>query len=429
MFEPNDVLTDLVRLKLDVSSEGLLNGLLGFAGGLLPDETKALLTIAVLTQNIDSIAEILSSFLEYPVDILKNLLLQANIFSLDNLGNPLDSILNFIGNLPTPNEAINAILDSLGFGSDGGIGILNEIIEKAGGQATPATIAQGLAVRPIPANVLSLFNDKMVERDYKSASELINPFLAVGTPISATQAILEKITVTAAGTIVIDASSLVLAPQPVITPEFVQPKKFSYVTSREELESEMRRCIEREICEVVVHWTETYINANLSAEDIEDINKAFGYNNIVYHYVIKRDGSLQRGLDIAVPGEHCPLLNHDKHSIGIVFVGGLNMATTSTCFEDIASAAGLTRAQINTFDSFLRAFYDNYPGGQVLGHRDIDISQDDPGFDVIDYCESVFNKRSLYLDPTSETALGPEDIVKKQLTTNYNVQYDLIRKG
>jgi hypothetical protein len=46
-----------------------------------------------------------------------------------------------------------------------------------------------------------------------------------------------------------------------------------------------------------------------------------------------------------------------------------------------------------------------------MGHRDIDANHDDPGFDVIDYCETVFGKVNVYLDPLTESALSPSDVI------------------
>jgi hypothetical protein len=45
---------------------------------------------------------------------------------------------------------------------------------------------------------------------------------------------------------------------------------------------------------------------------------------------------------------------------------------------------------------------------------DVDVSQEDPGFDVRDYVYNNFNKQSLYDDPPSDPALSPQEIVAKQ---------------
>ena len=59
-------------------------------------------------------------------------------------------------------------------------------------------------------------------------------------------------------------------------------------------EAELRN-IKREITEVVVHWSETPTNKNIGSEEINETHLANELNGIGYHYVIRRDGSLQRG--------------------------------------------------------------------------------------------------------------------------------------
>jgi hypothetical protein len=68
-----------------------------------------------------------------------------------------------------------------------------------------------------------------------------------------------------------------------------------------------------------------------------------------------------------------------------------------------------------------RAFFNQYPGGQALGHMDIDPNHEDPGFDVRDYVFSNFNKQSLYTNPVEQTAMTPSDILEALQTTGLAV--------
>ena len=112
-------------------------------------------------------------------------------------------------------------------------------------------------------------------------------------------------------------------------------------------------------------------------------------------------------------GNHCDLLGHNKHSLGVCLVGGLNVATGAENLYEVASSRSITRSQYNTLYQLFRVFFNQYPGGQALGHMDIDPNMEDPGFDVRDYVYNNFNKQSLYTDPTNENALTPEDILAK----------------
>ena len=96
---------------------------------------------------------------------------------------------------------------------------------------------------------------------------------------------------------------------------------FPYISSLEELQAEMRN-VDREVTEVVVHWTETHTNKNIGSEEINRYHVGLGLDGIGYHYVIRRDGSLQRGRPVNIKGQHAPINNHDVRSISIAFVGG-----------------------------------------------------------------------------------------------------------
>ena len=185
----------------------------------------------------------------------------------------------------------------------------------------------------------------------------------------------------------------------------IQPGS-DFVSSMEELEAEMGS-MTRDISEIIVHWSGTYTDANLSAEQLGELTGS-GKNS--YHLIIKRDGSIQRGVPMNSVGSHCPINNHDAYSIGVCLIGGLNIASGD--YEiDQTGANSLTRSQFNSLYQIFRTFFNQYPGGQALGHMDTDITQDDPGFDVRDYAYNNFNKTSLYTDPLGQAALSPAEIL------------------
>jgi N-acetylmuramoyl-L-alanine amidase len=183
----------------------------------------------------------------------------------------------------------------------------------------------------------------------------------------------------------------------------------SFVSSVEELEAEIAS-ITRPIAEVIVHWSETFTNSNLSAAQLTDLT---GAGDNAYHFIIRRDGSLERGVPLNAIGDHCSLNGHNEHSLGVCLVGGLNVATGAENLYEVASSRSITRSQYNTLYQLFRIFFQIFPGGQALGHMDIDPNMEDPGFDVRDYVYNNFNKQSLYIDPTTENALTPADILAR----------------
>lgn len=186
---------------------------------------------------------------------------------------------------------------------------------------------------------------------------------------------------------------------------------FPYISSREELQAEFRN-IKREVTELVVHWTETPTNKNIGSEELNDLHIAFGLDGLGYHYVIRRDGTLQRGRPVNIVGQHAPTNNHDERSIGIVFVGGINAPSGTPNLDSFISAQSLTRSQLNTFDHICRAFYAVFPGGQIIGHNEIDEDEFDPGFSVIEYVNIHFGKISKFKTPFTQQPFTVDEILK-----------------
>src|SRR3546814_2590860 len=61
-------------------------------------------------------------------------------------------------------------------------------------------------------------------------------------------------------------------------------------------------------------------NDNIGASDIRQWHRAKGWRDIGYHYVIKRDGTVEKGRPDDQPGAHEPRLN--ARSIAVCLVGG-----------------------------------------------------------------------------------------------------------
>ena len=178
-----------------------------------------------------------------------------------------------------------------------------------------------------------------------------------------------------------------------------------FVSSVEELECEMS-AITRPISEVIIHWSETFTNANLTGLELQELT---GAGSNAYHYIIKRDGSMERGVLLDEVGTASP--GHNTYSIQICLVGGVNVASEDDAINGNLGASSITRTQFNTLHQLFRVFFLHFPGGQALGHGEFDVTQLDPGFEVRDYVYNAFNKRSLYIDPLNEPEKTPEEII------------------
>ena len=176
-----------------------------------------------------------------------------------------------------------------------------------------------------------------------------------------------------------------------------QKYNFSYVSSEEELEAELR-ATNREITEVVVHWTGTFLNQDIGSEEVHNWHTQRGFSGCGYHYIIRKDGRIQRGRPLERAGAHALANGHNNFSIGISFVGGYNCMSGDPDRDQKVGSGSINENQFKSFDNFMRAFYKVYPGGQAFGHADTDDKgKTDPGFDVEDYVFNKFGKQNTTL--------------------------------
>ena len=171
---------------------------------------------------------------------------------------------------------------------------------------------------------------------------------------------------------------------------------FAIVGSKEELITEFRES-PRDITEFVTHWTGTFTNQNTTARDVHSWHLDRGFSGCGYHYIILRDGKLQRGRPLNIRGAHSKAYGHNKYSIGIAFAGGFNCPTGTPNPERFLSADSFNIAQLSTYAMFVESFYTVWPGGQAWGHNDTtDQGKIDPGFDVQQYVYNKFNKENIF---------------------------------
>lgn len=118
----------------------------------------------------------------------------------------------------------------------------------------------------------------------------------------------------------------------------------------------------RFINEIIVHCSATPEGRDFSVEQIRACHLARKFNDIGYHYVIYRDGSIHAGRSEALVGAHTP--GHNPNSIGICYVGGY-AADGKTCKDT------RTPAQKAALISLIKVLISKYPTiKRVMGHRD-----------------------------------------------------------
>lgn len=131
---------------------------------------------------------------------------------------------------------------------------------------------------------------------------------------------------------------------------------------------------------LIVHCSATRENQDFDANDIRGWHLRRGWFDIGYHYVIKRDGTVEKGRPVTQPGAHARGFNH--RSLGICLVGGVES-------DGKTAEANYTHAQWDALEQLVIELKRFYPDAEVLGHRDMPrVNKECPSFDVREWWKS-----------------------------------------
>ena len=129
----------------------------------------------------------------------------------------------------------------------------------------------------------------------------------------------------------------------------------------------------RTITLIIVHCSANQAGSVLRMADIDRYHRSLGWKGCGYHYVIPTDGTVETGRDEARAGAHCK--NHNRHSIGVCYIGGLS--------SDGKPTDTRTEAQRVALRKLLERLHRKYPNALILGHRDLNPQKACPYFDVV----------------------------------------------
>lgn len=142
----------------------------------------------------------------------------------------------------------------------------------------------------------------------------------------------------------------------------------------------------RPIKRVIIHCAATKPSMDIGVWEIRQWHKDKGWNDIGYHFVIKRDGVVQTGRPLRDAGAHAQ--GHNFDSVGICLVGGIT--------EEGKSDSNFTAAQWSALEDLVKTIAFLYPIDDVLGHRDLpDVAKDCPCFDVRSWYSTVTEEHHL----------------------------------
>lgn len=135
----------------------------------------------------------------------------------------------------------------------------------------------------------------------------------------------------------------------------------------------------RRIDYIVIHCSATMPSMDIGVKEIRrwHMREPLSWSDVGYHYVIRRDGTIEQGRDITRIGAHVKGFNN--HSIGLCWVGGLNEETKKAEDNRTSEQKMALRMQV---DRLLTAF----PDAVLMGHNDFpNVNKDCPCFDVCEW--------------------------------------------
>lgn len=126
---------------------------------------------------------------------------------------------------------------------------------------------------------------------------------------------------------------------------------------------------------IAVHCSATPAAMNIGRAEIDKWHRLKGWLAIGYHFVIRRDGTLEAGRGLDVRGAHVEGFNHN--SVGVCLIGGVDGTPAAK------PEANFTPAQMKTLGTLLKDLKVRFPHAVVQGHRDFpNVAKACPSFNV-----------------------------------------------
>ena len=126
---------------------------------------------------------------------------------------------------------------------------------------------------------------------------------------------------------------------------------------------------------IIIHCAATKASMDIGYKEIREWHvDQNGWDDVGYHFIIKRNGQYEKGRPEGYSGAHAP--SHNSRSIGICLVGGMA--------DDGGPENNFTLEQFLTLKDLVNMIMDKYSDiTEVLGHCDVQENKPNcPGFNV-----------------------------------------------
>lgn len=127
---------------------------------------------------------------------------------------------------------------------------------------------------------------------------------------------------------------------------------------------------------IVLHCAATRPSMDIGLREIRQWHVQQGWLDVGYHYIIRRDGTVETGRPHGVVGSH--VKGHNSDSVGVCLVGGVD--------DNLKPQNNFTDAQWKALDLLVwETLVPMYPNATLKGHRDLDSGKACPSFDVAEW--------------------------------------------
>ena len=130
---------------------------------------------------------------------------------------------------------------------------------------------------------------------------------------------------------------------------------------------------------IVVHCAATKPSMDIGYKEIRKWHvEDNGWDDVGYHYIVRRDGKVEVARSEAFQGAHAPAVN--SKSIGVCLVGGMA--------EDGGAENNFTLEQFLSLKDLIKKIKTTNPNiKEILGHCDVqDNKPNCPGFNLKEWC-------------------------------------------
>lgn len=116
----------------------------------------------------------------------------------------------------------------------------------------------------------------------------------------------------------------------------------------------------RDVQFITLHCSATRPNQTAGVREIRDWHRKKGWADIGYHFVVRRDGRVEKGRPLTQTGAHVQGWN--KNNVGICLEGGID--------DQFRPANNFTREQWRALKPLVAGVKAKAPKAKILGHRD-----------------------------------------------------------